>query len=153
MIQGKLLQYGNNLEEVYSIRRNVFIEELGIPKEIELDDFDDEAIHVLVYEVNSNNKTAVATGRIKYCGESCIIDKVAVLKEYRQKEYGDFTIRMLLNRAFTAGINEVTADVSPEVFGFFEKLGFHKIVDGVSENTKEIKIKINSSDVKTCCKK
>lgn len=157
MIQGKLLYYGNDLKEVYNIRRKVFIEELGYPKDIETDEFDEEAVQVLVYEqegnVNSINKTAVATGRIRYCGESCIIDKVAVLKDYRKKEYGDFTIRMLLNRAFTAGINEVTAVINPDVLGFFEKIGFHVINKEVNGSDEQIEIIINVNDIKTCCKK
>ena len=32
---------------VHDIRREVFIEEQGVPEEIEMDDKDDEAIHVL----------------------------------------------------------------------------------------------------------
>lgn len=159
MVQGRLLSYGDNLHEVFSIRKRVFVDELGISEENEFDDQENEAIHVLVYksdqlnnaqkDVNNTENISVATGRIVYDGEKCIIGNVAVLKEYRGKEYGDFTVKMLLNKAFTAGINEVTVYSFQNTVGFFEKVGFH-IVDNASNSY--IKMIIGVNDIKKCCK-
>ena len=142
LIQGKLLCYGDDLSEVLNIRRKVFIEEFGATEEMEFDDFDDIAMHAIIFEENqdwsmesiTDKKIPVATGRIIYDGAVCIIDKVAVLKEYRGNKYGDFTVKMLLSKAFTSGINEVMTKTFSESQGFFRTIGFANHTDEYSEN-------------------
>lgn len=165
MIQGKILTSGDNLEEAFEIRKKVFIEELGIPKEIQFDQLDMEAMHVLVYEEPSKandlkidkiniEKKAVATGRIVYDGEECQISNVAVLTEYRNRKYGDFTVRMLLNKAFTAGVTNVTVNASQEVTKFFEKIGF-RLIENEFKSTGSLSYNmiIHVKDIVTKCKK
>lgn len=127
-IQGKILSYGDDLSEVFSIRNQVFVEELGISKDNEFDELDSISMHVIVYEGADQNR-AVATGRIEYDGDICRISKIAVLKDYRGKEYGDFVVRMLLNKAFTSGISEVYVNSLLITKGFFETIGFEEVED------------------------
>jgi predicted GNAT family N-acyltransferase len=154
LIQGKILSYGDDLAEVFQIRRTVFVEEQKIPDELEFDDLDHEAMHVIVYEedpnwrdTKENYKKAVATGRILFDGTTCKIGRIAVLKEHRNMKYGDFTVRMLLNKAFTAGINEVSLDAQCSAQGFYEKIGFHEA--GIIH----IPMVIHMRDIITSCKK
>jgi N-acetylglutamate synthase-like GNAT family acetyltransferase len=166
MIEGKLLTYGDDLTEVFSVRRKVFVEEQGITEEMEFDALDEASIHAIVYnneaeEVNSTNnkksngKKAVATGRIIYDGVNCTIEKIGVLEDYRGRLYGDFTVRMLLNKAFTSGINEVFLHTQINTEGFFQKIGFHKVGANFSENGKSCcKMIIYTQDInKICCKR
>ena len=96
MIKGQYLSYGDDLTKVHEIRKAVFTEEYGIPEDVELDDDDIMAMHVILdYE---NEK--VGTGRMKYDGETFILDKMAVLKEHRNNGYGEFIVRMLLDKVF-----------------------------------------------------
>jgi len=162
LIQGKLLTYGNDLSEAYNIRRNVFISEIGLNENEEFDGLDQEAMHVIVYEENpnwkdsnsdaKNQKKAVATGRIIFNGADCIIDKVAVLQDYRNMKYGDFAVRMLLNKAFTAGINIVTIYAAQSVKDFFKKIGFQETGNTVLENgIEKYRMDIHSNNlVKQC---
>jgi len=123
LIQGKLLSGQDNLAEVYNIRRKVFIDEMKLPEQEEFDEFDNEAIHVLVYEGMVKEKV-VATGRITIDGMRCCISHVAVLKEARGKGYGDFAVRMLIAKAFQAKIKTVYIKIRRRNIDFFEKFGF-----------------------------
>lgn len=158
MIQGKLLSFGDDLEEVYNIRRKVFVEELNISEIIEFNQTDKEAIHVLVYEEISNlykkEKLAIATGRIEYDGTLCKISHIAVIKEFRRRKYGDFTVRMLINKAFTSGIKEVILYSPLELIDFFKTIGF-KINGTISEKDKNLLyiMTIHMNNIKTLCKK
>ena len=163
MITGKLLSGMDDLTQAYEIRKKVFMEEQGIEEEKVFDELDKDAMHVIVYEKPSasdkvnfknDNVKAVATGRIYYNGTECRIGRVAVLKEYRGKKYGDFTVRMLLNRAFTSGINEVVIHSQLDAEQFYQKMGFEK----VGENFLEAGIwhcimKINPANIVSLCKK
>ncbi len=153
LIQGKLLPQGSDLSDVYSIRRKVFVEEMKLPEGAEYDEQDDLSVYVIVYE-EAGSKKAVATGRISFDGESCEISDIAVLKEYRNKKYGDFTVRMLLNKAFTSGIHVVKSMVYSESVAFFEKIGFHIISDELlNQNRAFYLMEINAKDIKTTCHK
>lgn len=160
LIQGKILAYGDDLTEVFQIRKKVFVEEQGIPEELEFDDLDSQAMHVIVYEEDPNwkndkaYKKAVATGRIIFDGTTCKIGRIAVLKEYRNMKYGDFTVRMLLNKAFTAGIDEVRLDANCSVQAFYEKIGFHVAGEPFAEaGIEHLPMIIHMYDIKTNCKK
>jgi len=161
-IQGKILKPGDELKEAIDIRKKVFVEEYGIAYDKEFDDLDMLAIHAVAYESEDasekgkrgNGKIAVATGRIVFDGENCKIDKIAVLKEYRNKKYGDFIVRLLLNKAFMSGIDEVNVDAFVSSEGFFKKLGFEKVSEEFSENgIKMYKMTINSKKLLKNCRK
>jgi len=150
LIQGKILSYGDNLSEAFYIRKKVFCEEFSFSEEDESDEYDQEAMHVVVYDGSDSTK-AVATGRIIYYGDSCEIDKVAVLKEYRGLYFGDFTVKMLINKAFTAGVHEVFVRTPMNCELFFNKIGFQKETDYLQNNVICCKMVIRDNQVKKSC--
>ncbi|MFU0827719.1 MAG: N-acetyltransferase domain-containing protein [Lachnoclostridium sp.] len=152
MVQGKYLHYGDDLSEVMNIRRKVFVEEQGISEEEEFDEYDDQAIHALVYDVN-NEKRPVATGRVYYDGNHYRIGKIAVLKEERGKYYGDFVVRLLINKAFLSGAEEVVVSAQKKVVPFYEKIGFKTYGESYEEaGTEHILMKVKLDTVCTKCK-
>ena len=155
MIQGKILSYGDDLKEIYEIRTKVFIEELGISRDIEFDIHDPDAIHVLVYEEQNSKQEdyliPVATGRITYDGDVCEIGHIAVLENYRNKDYGDFAVRMLINRALLSGLSTITILSPKKVIGFFEKVGF--VIDNDQNSDVDVlRMILNLNDIETMCK-
>jgi len=114
--------------------------------------FDDQAMHAIVYETTCNN-VAVATGRIVFDGLECSIDNIAVLKEYRGKLYGDFTVRLLLSKAFSAGIKEVKCVTDCKTEAFFTKLGFTKIENEYKIKDTFIRMIIKADNLVTKCNK
>lgn len=153
LIQGKLLSYGSDLSEALEIRRQVFIKEYQKSETEEFDEKDSLAIHVIVYE-QSEQKRPIATGRIVFDGSVCEIGHIAVLKEYRNLKYGDFTVRMLINKAFVSGIHEVNVKTPGQLIGFFTKIGFtmKESTDHIIPEV-EYDMIIQDSDVQTCCHK
>ncbi|MDG5302205.1 GNAT family N-acetyltransferase, partial [Staphylococcus aureus] len=49
------------LEDCFYIRKKVFVEEQGVPEEIEIDEYESESIHLIGYD----NGQPVATARIR----------------------------------------------------------------------------------------
>lgn len=120
LVQGKYLSFRDNLEDVYKIRREVFQVEQGVDSSIELDEYDKEAVHVIVFVGDK----FVATGRLYKKDDKFFIGRIAVLKEERGKKYGDFVVRMLVDRAFLSGANEVLLGSQLSAVGFYERIGF-----------------------------
>lgn len=120
MIRGKYLSGDDDLSEVYQLREAVFQRELGFPKELERDGYDKLAIHAVACE----GEVTVATGRILYDGEIYRISRVAVRADYRGSGYGDFVVRMLINKAMLSGAQEIYVSTLEAGRGMFEKIGF-----------------------------
>ena len=148
MIKGQYLSYGDDLTKVHEIRKAVFTEEYGIPEDVELDDDDIMAMHVILdYEHEK-----VGTGRMKYDGETFILDKMAVLKEHRNNGYGEFIVRMLLDKVFLANGKEIFTDATKDTVEFFKKIGFVEIGDEYERDKLiYVPMKVQKGSVKTKC--
>ncbi|MEG2071218.1 MAG: GNAT family N-acetyltransferase [Bacteroidales bacterium] len=121
MIEGKYLFGANSdLSDVFEIRRKVFVEEENILEKYEFDDFDNYCVHGMI----AVNGKKLGTGRILYDGDEYRIGHIAILKEERGKKYGDFLVRMLIDKAFLNGAQEVVVGAKISVIPFYEKIGF-----------------------------
>lgn len=145
-IQGKYLYYKDDLNSVFKIRNKVFNKE-NIEDYSDLDEFDKDAIHAIVFSLDENKP--VATGRINWSENNYTISKVAVLDEERLKYYGDFTVRMLATKGFMAGAKEIYLDTPPEYTDFFKKIGFI-VINDYMKNAKLVSMKLTSGSI---CKK
>ena len=75
-----------------AIRRRVFIEEQNVPEELELDELDATAVHLLAVQ----DGRPVGTARLLIEGESAKIGRVAVLPEMRGTRAGAAQAHALL---------------------------------------------------------
>ena len=133
-ITGKYILGGlGDLSDVISIRHKVFVEEQGIDPELEYDGKDNEAIFALAFEEGNDFKKAVATGRLLFLGDEFKIGRIATLKEYRHKGYGDFVVRMLIDKAFTMGAKEIFVDAQLHAVDFYKTIGFRPVGDVFEE--------------------
>ena len=149
MIRGIYLTGNDDLKDIHNIRKAVFTDEMGIPANIENDDNDMMAMHALL---EGEDKTFVATARMRFDGDTFILDKVAVLPDYRRKGYADFVVRMLLDKVFLAKGTVIYADVTTDSLPFFETVGFAN--DGEAYKKEAITyqpMKVEKGSVKTKC--
>ena len=120
MLQGKYLTGNDNLAELYRLREAVFQKEFGFPAELERDGYDKLAVHAIAYDEGR----PAATGRILYDGEIYRISRVAVKAEFRGKGYGEFVVRMLINKALMSGAREIYVSTLTGGKRMFERIGF-----------------------------
>lgn len=139
MISTKWFQ-SNDLGDVLKIRTEVFVNELNLDNSSAYDDYDSFGKSVLVYE----NEKAIGTGRLIFNDGKYIIDKLCVLKEYRNNYYGELIIRMLVRKAVDMGAQKTYSFInkaymsSKSLKSIFGKIGF--IVDS-EENGNLIMVK------------
>lgn len=107
MVFGKLVsgsEKNEQMQQVTDIRNAVLGQELQLPIKEEPDAF---CMYALAYE----GETPVATGGISFDGASYQMKEVAVLPEFRRKKYGDFIVRLLIDKAMMSGAQMIKADV------------------------------------------
>lgn len=157
-IKGRMKTKQDDLSDIVYIREKVFQEELHIPKSLEEDDNDKNAEFAVVYKVvdspQGENEKPVATGRLIVDADGNYkIGRIAVLPEERGNQYGDMIVKMLINKAFTIGANEVYVGAQTHAIGFYEKMGF--VSTGVEYNElgrKHLKMFIKSTATLRECK-
>ena len=104
-----------------ALRRTVFIEEQGVSEGDEVDDKDDDAIHLLA----TLHGTPVASARLLVIGEVGKIGRVCVLKPARGTGLGAQLMRTAVDRFRSVpGVKKVKLGAQTHALGFYERLGF-----------------------------
>ena len=116
----KPIYWNASQREVKAIRNKVFVEEQGVPPELEWDGLDEHSYHVVAYAPDG---TPIGTGRLLQDGH---IGRVAVLEEWRGKGVGRALLEMLLVIANKMGYEEVKLHAQIRVLDFYKKRGFTK---------------------------
>jgi predicted GNAT family N-acyltransferase len=103
-----------------ALRRTVFIEEQGVSEADEVDDLDDEAIHLLAF----GKRVPVGTARLLLMGKVGKIGRVCVLPEARGTGLGAALIRAALEELRGSRGSAGLSGRKVHAVGFYEKLGF-----------------------------
>ena len=104
-----------------AIRRKVFVEEQAVPEELELDEHDSTAVHLLAMAEGR----PVGTARLLIDGDHAKIGRFAVLAETRGTGIGAALMRAALDELRAQGVREVTLGSQTHAIGFYERFGFH----------------------------
>ncbi|MFS0574470.1 GNAT family N-acetyltransferase [Sporosarcina sp. 179-K 3D1 HS] len=108
-------------EDAFAVRRKVFVEEQGVPLNLELDEHDESASHFVVYE----GMTAIGAGRIREIGDSIgKVERVCVLAEHRGKRLGKLVMEALEQHAAVTGMKKIILNAQSYAIPFYEKLGY-----------------------------
>lgn len=104
----------DDLRKVFAVRAIVFCEEQLVPYSIELDEYEDSAIHIL----GELKGEPIASGRLRFIGEYAKIERLAVRKVYRRQGYGNLLLKYLLDLAREQGFSKfkLHAQVATEKF-------------------------------------
>jgi predicted GNAT family N-acyltransferase len=104
----------------FGIRMRVFVREQGVPRDIELDDADQQAIHFLA----TTGGRPVGTARLVMQGKKAKIGRMAVLKRYRRKGIGAALLKRVITAAKRRGAKKIFLHAQVPVIRFYEKMGF-----------------------------
>ena len=120
MITNQWICGSGDLTDVMAVRENVFVSEQGFAPEDEFDLFDEQAMHVVIYD----DGCPIGTGRLYHDGKTFRIGRICVAKEERGQGVGDLLMRLLLMKAFEYKPSRVLIDAQERVRGFYENFGF-----------------------------
>jgi predicted GNAT family N-acyltransferase len=108
------------LEQALRIRIRVFVREQGVPADIELDDDDKRALHLLAFFEGR----AVGTARIVMHGGQAKIGRMAVLKSHRRKNVGKKLLTSAISTAKKQRAAKIYLHAQVAVIKFYESAGF-----------------------------
>ena len=113
----ELLSWDEARAHASPIRFTVFVDEQGVPAEIELDEHDAVCVHAVAFD----GERAVGTGRLLPDGH---IGRMAVLKEVRNRGVGALLLATLMEKARALGFPEVALSAQIHAARFYRRHGF-----------------------------
>ncbi|MFS0688424.1 GNAT family N-acetyltransferase [Sporosarcina sp. 179-K 8C2 HS] len=121
MIEVKIACSEREREDAYYVRKQVFVDEQGVPLSLEIDEFDNTASHFIVYD----ERQPIGAGRIREIGPGIgKVERVCVLKELRGKHLGNLIMLELERHAKSAGMTKIVLNAQSYAVPFYEKLGY-----------------------------
>ena len=109
------------------IRMQVFVKEQGFSKDLELDEFEKAATHL----VGFIDGTLAATSRYFYSEKhnAYLISRIAVMKKYRGKGLGGEIVKAAEKEIISKGGKAAVIHAQLRVKGFYESLGYKAFGD------------------------
>jgi predicted GNAT family N-acyltransferase len=117
MLQIELMSWKHAEPQASAIRLAVFVDEQGVPREIEMDEFDPKSLHALAVQ----DGEAVGTARLLPDGH---IGRMAVLKPWRGRGIGSRLLVAMVQAARARGESRVALSAQVHALGFYRAQGF-----------------------------
>ena len=131
--------------DALEVRRAVFIDEQGVPEDLEVDGRDDESIHFVAYtdgepsegdseRHDTDDSRPIGAGRLREVGERVgKVERIAVLQSYRGEGVGRKIMRTLEATAAERGLSKLVMHAQTPVEGFYRDLGYETTSDEFEE--------------------
>ncbi len=110
-----------------AVRMEVFVEEQGVPEELEWDEFDAGSVHVLAEDEAGN---PIGTGRLLADGH---VGRMAVLAAHRGQGIGAAMLTWLIGQARHRGMRELLLHAQTHAELFYNRQGFERTGDPFME--------------------
>lgn len=114
-------------ERARAVRYAVFVEEQGVPVELEWDEWDEPSWHALAV---AEDGTVLATGRLLPDGH---IGRMAVLQSARGTGVGAKVLDALMQKAAELGYPELVLNAQTHAMPFYARAGFAPVGEPFEE--------------------
>jgi predicted GNAT family N-acyltransferase len=108
------------MQSVYALRREVFVVEQSIPPELEIDEYDDVATHLIA----SSEGSVVGTLRIVCEGSVATIGRMAVARTLRNAGIGTRLMTCAARTVSGWGVDMLVLNAQLTACGFYRRLGY-----------------------------
>lgn len=108
-------------KDALKIRHDVFVTEQGVSVEDEIDELEDQTIHVVLYAEHD----PIATARIYDLGNGTYkVQRVAVQKKVRKQGYGAFLMTEVEKKVAELGGRKITLGAQNTAIPFYERIAY-----------------------------
>jgi predicted GNAT family N-acyltransferase len=121
----RIVDTDQEMQDAYSVRKLVFINEQNVPADLEMDEFDQHAIHFVGYL----NNQPIAASRLRFVDGYGKLERICVLKEFRGKQYGKQIIQAMEQVIKKQDILKAKLNAQTHAEGFYKFIGYETVSD------------------------
>ena len=119
----KVCENENEIQDAFSVRRIVFIEEQNVPEEEEIDQYEEDSVHFVSYQEGS----PIAAGRFRVVDGFGKVERICVLKEARNTGAGKAIMREVEAYAQENGLHKLKLNAQTHAIPFYANLGYEVV--------------------------
>lgn len=108
------------LEDAYAVRKIVFVDEQHVPVEDEIDQYESDAQHFILYD----QALPIGAGRLRIFEDNGKVERICILKNCRQTGAGRTIMDKIEQYAAQQRVNKLTLHAQTHAIPFYLKLGY-----------------------------
>ncbi|KYD10214.1 GNAT family N-acetyltransferase [Heyndrickxia sporothermodurans] len=129
------------LNDAFTIRKKVFVEEQHVDVEEEIDQYEENSEHFVLYDENN----AAGAGRFRILDGKGKVERICILPAYRGKGAGKIVMDAIEQYAAQQDVHVLKLNAQTHAIPFYEKLGYKVISEefmdaGIPHKTMEKRI-------------
>ncbi|WP_453990396.1 GNAT family N-acetyltransferase [Bacillus nitroreducens] len=122
-MEARIVTDNKELDDAFTVRKVVFVDEQKVPLEEEIDQFEDEATHIVLYDDNE----PVGAGRFRVLDGYGKVERICVLASHRKKGAGNIIMHKMEEIAKERGISKLKLNAQTQAENFYKKLGYETV--------------------------
>jgi predicted GNAT family N-acyltransferase len=116
----KIVENQLELEDAYTVRKIVFVDEQNVPVEDEIDQFEAESTHFVLY----HDGKPIGAGRFRDVDGYGKVERICVLKEARKLGAGKVIMESIESYARNKGFQKLKLNAQTHAIPFYAGLGY-----------------------------
>ncbi|WP_102261907.1 GNAT family N-acetyltransferase [Mesobacillus jeotgali] len=120
----KIVNNDQELADAFEVRKTVFIHEQNVPEEEEIDQFESDSVHFVLYD---DNRKAAGAGRFRVLDGIGKVERICVLKENRKTGAGVAVMNKIEEYAKSQGISTLKLNAQTHAIPFYSRLGYESV--------------------------
>ena len=121
----KIATNKNEQQDAFKVRTDVFVHEQKVPIHLEMDAHDQDAIHFIGYL----NGQAIAASRLRFLKEYGKLERICVLKPFRNRSYGKALIHEMEIAIMEQNCHQAKLHAQTHAIPFYKRLGYEVTSD------------------------
>lgn len=119
----EIVTTNEQLEDAFKVRRLVFVEEQQVPEEEEIDQYDDECTHFVLYD----QELPIGAGRFRNIDGIGKVERICVLSQSRGTGAGKLIMDKIEQYAKQNNYSALKLNAQTQAIPFYDKLGYEII--------------------------
>lgn len=111
--------------QAFKVRNIVFVEEQKVDPAIEMDEYDNEAIHFIGYV----DGEPIAASRLRWVDNFGKLERICVKKDLRGKAYGTKMIQAMEEEILKSDYTKAKLNAQTHAEEFYSRLGYETVSD------------------------
>jgi predicted GNAT family N-acyltransferase len=119
-VKVKVVENPKELDDAFTVRRVVFVDEQNVPVEEEIDQFENDSTHFVMYREDS----PIGAGRFRILDEIGKVERICVLKDVRKLGAGQQIMNAIESYAKKNRIHKLKLNAQTHATPFYSRLGY-----------------------------
>ncbi|WP_066187143.1 MULTISPECIES: GNAT family N-acetyltransferase [Gracilibacillus] len=113
------------LADGYKVRFEVFVDEQQVPKDLEIDEWEEAATHFVGYR----NNQPIAASRMRFVDQYAKMERICVVKAHRNQGLGKELLLFMEDVAKKQQYTKAKLNGQIQAVDFYQHLGYHIVSD------------------------